>query len=147
MIMQHVNSPAPIRVAEENGVSAFGNAVDMREYGPTATLTSMMFDWAPYYIQRVQAVLDETWSSGDTWAGIGPGMVTLAPLNERVPVDIRERVEAEMAALGGGAFHPFAGPLNRQDGSPWKAEGETPADEELYGMDFYVEGIDGSLPT
>jgi simple sugar transport system substrate-binding protein len=58
-----------------------------------------------------------------------------------------ERVEAEMAALASGTFHPFAGPLNRQDGSVWKAEGEIPTDEELYGMDFYVEGIEGSLPT
>lgn len=147
VLMQHVNSPAAIRVAEENDVNAFGLAVDMQEYGPTAHLSSLMFNWAPYYKERVQAVLDGTWQSTDTWAGLGPGMVTLAPFNDRIPADIVSRVEAEKASLAAGEFHPFEGPLNRQDGSQWMADGQVPTDKELYGMDFYVEGIDGSLPT
>ena len=36
--------------------------------------------------------------------------------------------------------------LNKQDGSAWLAEGETPDDGTLLGMDFFVEGIKGDIP-
>ncbi|MEO1379497.1 MAG: BMP family ABC transporter substrate-binding protein, partial [Pseudomonadota bacterium] len=37
-------------------------------------------------------------------------------------------------------------PLNKQDGSPWLAEGETADDGTLLGMSFYVEGLTGDIP-
>ncbi len=43
-------------------------------------------------------------------------------------------------AIAAGEYHPFTGPLNKQDGSVWLAEGETADDGTLLGMDFYVEG-------
>ena len=46
-----------------------------------------------------------------------------------------------------GRLHPFTGPINKQDGSAWLAAGETADDGTLLGMDFYVEGIEGSLPS
>lgn len=49
-------------------------------------------------------------------------------------------------AIGAGTYHPFTGPLNKQDGSAWLAEGETAADTDLLGMNFYVEGISGEIP-
>lgn len=147
VLMQHVNSPASIRVAQENGVKAFGLAVDMSEFGPDAHLSSLMFDWAPYYIERVQAVIDGTWTSKDTWSGVGPGMVTFAPFNESIPKATMALVDTEINALRTGAFHPFQGPIRKQDGTLWLDDGELPTDGDLFGMDFYVEGIGGSLPT
>jgi ABC-type uncharacterized transport system ATPase subunit len=38
-------------------------------------------------------------------------------------------------------------PLKRQDGTVWMADGQIPSDEELKKVNFYVEGIQGSLPT
>jgi len=146
VLMQHVNSPAPMRVAEEKGVRAFGLAVDMSEYGPKAHLTSMMFNWAPYYIRRIQAVLDGNWKSEDTWEGIGPGMIAFSPFASDIPADVIASVKARMAELSAGGRHPFAGPLNRQDGTRWLAEGASPTDGELLKVNFYVEGIGGALP-
>ena len=61
------------------------------------------------------------------------------------------QVKAEALALkdkiAAGSYHPFTGPLNKQDGSVWLAEGETPDDGVLAGMDFYVEGITGKIPN
>ena len=61
-------------------------------------------------------------------------------------LSISSRAEAAMEAVAGG-MHPFTGPINKQDGSVWLAEGETPEDEELLGMNFFVEGIEGVLPN
>ena len=33
-----------------------------------------------------------------------------------------------------------------RDGTPWLAEGETPDDGALAGMNFFVEGITAELP-
>ena len=43
-------------------------------------------------------------------------------------------------------FNPCTGPVNRQDGSPWLAEGEVAEDGFLLGLNFYVEGVDDQLP-
>ena len=50
------------------------------------------------------------------------------------------------AAIRTGAYHPFTGPINRQDGSAWLADGEVADDGTLLGMNFYVEGITGDIP-
>jgi basic membrane protein A and related proteins len=49
-------------------------------------------------------------------------------------------------AIAAGTYHPFTGPINKQDGSPWLAEGATAPDGDLLGMNFYVEGIVGDIP-
>jgi simple sugar transport system substrate-binding protein len=147
VIMQHTDSPAAMTIAEEKGIYAFGQATDMSNFGPTAQLTAIIDDWNPYYIARVQAVMDGTWESTDTWHGIADGMVAFAPLSDAIPADVAARAEATIASMAAGEFHPFTGPLNKQDGSAWLAEGEVADDGTLAGMNFYVEGVDGELPN
>ena len=48
--------------------------------------------------------------------------------------------------LASGEYHAFTGPLKKQDGSDWLAEGETADDGTLAGMNFYVEGLTGEIP-
>ena len=48
--------------------------------------------------------------------------------------------------IAAGTVHPFTGPINKQDGSPWLAEGATAPDGDLLGMNFFVEGIKGDIP-
>ncbi|WP_208349729.1 BMP family ABC transporter substrate-binding protein [Pseudaestuariivita rosea] len=147
VIMQHTDSTAPMTIAEEKGIVAFGQASDMGNFGPNAQLTAIIDNWAPYYIDRVRAVKDGTWESADTWDGIAPGMVELAPISDRVPADVKAEAEAMAAAIAAGEYHPFTGPINRQDGTPWLAEGEVADDGTLAGMDFYIEGLTGEIPN
>ncbi len=146
VIMQHTDSPAPVRIAEDKGVYAFGQASDMLEFGPNARLSSIIDNWAPYYIRRVQAALDGTWESTDTWDGIAEGMTEIGGFNAVLPFEVRKEAMDAAIAIAGGRLHPFTGPIDRQDGTPWLAEGETADDGTLLGMNFYVEGIEGQLP-
>ncbi|MGB0507389.1 MAG: BMP family ABC transporter substrate-binding protein [Pikeienuella sp.] len=146
VIMQHTDSAAAMTVAEEKGVMAFGQASNMAQFGPNAQLTAIIDDWAPYYIARTKAVIDGTWESTDTWDGIEPGMVAFAPYNENLPKDVVALAEYARLGIMLGKIHAFTGPINKQDGSPWLAEGETASDGDLAGMNFYVEGVDGVLP-
>jgi basic membrane protein A and related proteins len=148
VILQHTDSTAPQAAAAEAGnVYTFGQASDMSEYAPMPRVSSIIDDWAPYYIERVQAVIDGTWETADTWDGIGPGMVGIGEISDAVPAEVKAEALALKDAIAAGEYHPFTGPLNKQDGSAWLAEGETADDGTLLGMDFYVEGIEGEIPN
>jgi len=147
IIMQHTDSTAPLIVAQDAGIMAFGQASDMSAFAPEAHLTGILDVWAPYYIERVQAVKDGTWEAGSVWHGIVDGMVGFAPMSDRIPEEVRAEAEAMIAAIAAGEYHPFTGPINKQDGTPWLAEGEVAPDSDLLTMDFYVEGITSNIPN
>jgi simple sugar transport system substrate-binding protein len=147
VILQHTDSTAPLAAAEAaGGVIGFGQASDMAEFKPAPRVSSILDIWGPYYIDRVQAVMDGTWESGDTWHGIGEGMVGIGEITDAVPDEVRQEALALKESIAAGDYHPFTGPLNRQDGTQWLAEGETADDGTLLGMNFYVEGLAGDIP-
>ena len=146
VILQHTDSTAPLAKAQSAGALAFGQASDMANFKPTPRISSIIDEWAPYYIERVGAVLDGTWQSDGRWMGIGDGEVVIGEITEAVPEDIKQEALALKDAIAKGEHHPFTGPLNKQDGSQWLAEGETATDEDLVGMNFFVEGIKAELP-
>ncbi|KAF0676829.1 BMP family ABC transporter substrate-binding protein [Profundibacterium mesophilum] len=148
VILQHTDSTAPQAAAEAAGdVYTFGQASDMAEYAPMPRVSSIIDNWAPYYIERTRAVMDGTWESQDTWDGIAPGMVEIGEISDAVPPEVKEKALALKEAIAAGEAHPFTGPINKQDGSAWLAEGETADDGTLAGMDFYVEGLKGEIPN
>jgi basic membrane protein A len=148
VILQHTDSTAPQAAAEAAGnVITFGQASDMAEFGPLPRVSSIIDDWAPYYIARTQAVMDGSWASTDTWDGIGPGMVAIGEISDAVPADVKAEALEMIENLRTGDYHAFTGPINKQDGTAWLAEGETADDGTLAGMSFYVEGITGDIPN
>ena len=147
VILQHTDSTAPQAAAQAAGnVITFGQASDMAEYGPLPRVSSIIDNWAPYYIARTRAVMDGTWESVQTWDGIGAGMVGIGEISSAVPADVKAEALALRDQLASGAYHAFTGPLNKQDGSAWLAAGETADDGTLAGMNFYVEGLTGDIP-
>ncbi len=146
VIFQHTDSPAAMKLAEQRGISAIGQASNMMAFGPKAQLTALVNNWGDYYIARIKAVMDGTWKSTDTWGGLGAGMLNIAKMNARVPADVQKMAAKAQADIASGKFHPFTGPLNKQDGKPFLKAGEKIADGALSGMNFYVQGIEGSLP-
>ncbi len=141
IITQHTDSPAPLQVAEERGVSAFGQASDMRKFAPNAQLTAIVDHWGPYYVERVRAVLEGTWKSHTIWYGLKEGMVQIAPYGPRVPEEVRTEADAVKQGIIDGTIHPFAGPIKDQKGELRVPEGQALSDEELLKMDWYVEGV------
>ena len=147
VILQHTDSTAPLAAAAAAGnVVGFGQASDMAEFKDGPRVSSIIDDWAPYYIARTKAVMEGTWETMSTWDGIGAGMVGIGEITDKVPANVKAEALAMKAALADGSYHAFTGPINKQDGSAWLAEGETADDGTLAGMNFYVEGIEGEIP-
>ncbi len=146
VFMQHTDSTAPLAKAQEAGALGFGQASDMANFAPSPRISSIIDNWAPYYIKRVGAALDGSWKSEGTWAGIGDGEVVIGEITETVPAEVKAEAEALRDQIASGAYHPFTGPLKKADGSDWLAEGAVASDEELSGMNFFVEGITAQIP-
>jgi simple sugar transport system substrate-binding protein len=145
IITQHTDSTAPMQVATERGIKAFGQASDMIKFGPNTQLTSIVDDWGPYYIERIQAVIDGTWKQSDVWGGMKEGHVVMAPYTN-MPDDVKKLAEETEARIKSGEFEPFTGPIAKQDGSEWLKAGQEADDATLLGMNFYVKGVDDKLP-
>ena len=146
IILQHTDSPAPLQVAEARGVWGVGQASDMVKFAPKAQLTAIIDNWDGYYVERAKAVLEGNWESGDTWGGLDTGMVEMAPFNEAIPKDVVDQAMAAIEGIKSGELHPFQGPVKDQEGNLRVKEGEVLSDGDLLSMDWYVEGVQGSLP-
>ncbi|MGE3305139.1 MAG: BMP family ABC transporter substrate-binding protein, partial [Rhizobiaceae bacterium] len=121
IITQHTDSTAPMQVAHDRGIKAFGQASDMIKFGPETQLTSIVDNWGPYYTERVKAVIDGTWKQQDVWGGMAAGHVVMAPFTN-MSDDVKKAAEEAEAKIKGG-YEPFTGPIKKQDGSEWLADG------------------------
>ena len=145
IITQHTNSTAPMQVAAERGIKAFGQASDMIKFGPETQLTSIVDNWGPYYTKRIKAVIDGNWEQIDVWGGMKDGHVVMAPYTN-MPDDVKKAAEEAQAKITRASFNPFTGPITKQDGSEWLKAGEVAEDGVLLGLNFYVKGVDDKLP-
>ncbi len=147
VITAHTDSTAPLaEMAKTPGIIGFGQASDMAEYKPSPRVASIIDNWGPYYVKRVGALLDGSYAQIDAWEGISGGEVLIGEITDAVPAEVKAEAEAMRDAIAAGTYHPFTGPIKKQDGSPWLAEGATAPDGDLLGMGFYVEGITGDIP-
>ena len=139
--VQHTDSAAPLQTAEAAGAFGFGQASDQIKFAPKAQLTAIVDNWAPYYIRRVGDVLNGTWKSQQSWDGMAEGTVSMAPYTN-MPEDVAKMAMETAAAIKSGTLDPFTGPVTKQDG--------TVVDKVdagmILGMNWYVKGVDDTLP-
>jgi simple sugar transport system substrate-binding protein len=146
VMAQNTDSPATLQVAQEKGVYAFGWDSDMSKFAPKAHLTAATNDWSGYYTETAKAVLAGTWKSADYRGGMKEGMVKMSKLNAVVPADAAKVFEEKKAALTAGTFSPFTGPIKDQSGAVKYAAGVAVPLKDLVSMNFYVQGVDGTIP-
>jgi len=147
VLMAHTNSTKPTEVAEELGAYAFGQASDMSQFGPNATLSSTINNWGPYYVRRIGALLDGTWATTDTWGGFADEMIAMGTFSDRLSNRVHLQATDAVDRLRSGQLNAFTGPIRRQDGSGWLAPGETANDSDLLTMNFFVEGMTSVIPS
>jgi simple sugar transport system substrate-binding protein len=147
VIAQNTDSPASIQVAQEKGIYAFSIDSDMTKYGPKSHLTGTTEDWSGYYIQETKKVLDGTWTGNrQTRWGIKEGLVVMAPLNPAIPADTVKIFEEKKKAIADGSLNPFKGPITDNTGVVKLAAGATLPMGEFMSINWYVKGVDGSVP-
>jgi basic membrane protein A len=146
MVAQHTDSPSPLQVAEKEGVFGFGQASDQLKFAPKAQLTATIDNWGPYYIDRVQAVIDGTWKTGDYFGGmIDDDVVAMAPFTN-MPANVAAFAGKIKDGIKNGKYHAFTGPIKDNTGKLQLKDGEIADDKHLNTMMYYVEGINAKVP-
>jgi simple sugar transport system substrate-binding protein len=146
VLTQNTDSPATLQVAQEKGKYAFGWDSDMVKFAPKAHLTATTNSWGDFYTRTAQAVMAGTWKSGEVRGGLMEGMVKMSPLNAAIPADTAKLFDMKKAALVSGQVKPFQGPLKDQSGAVKVAKGSEMSLADLKGMNWYVQGVEGTIP-
>jgi len=145
MVAQHTDSPAPLQTAEKAGVLGFGQASNQYKFAPKAQLTATIDNWSPYYIQKVQDVMDGTWKSGDYFGHMKDDVVQMAPFTN-MPAEVEAFAQKIKDGITNGKYFAFTGPIKDNTGKLQLKDGEIASDGHLNSMMYYVEGIDAKVP-
>ncbi|WP_026895796.1 BMP family ABC transporter substrate-binding protein [Clostridiisalibacter paucivorans] len=145
VIAQHQDTAGPQQAAEEKGAFSIGYNTDMKDKAPNAYMTSPVWNWGPYYVKNVKAVMEGNWAPESYWGGLEDDIVELASLTELAPEGAKEKVEEATQKIKEGSFKVFAGPIKDQQGNIKVKEGQVLTDEELISMDWFVEGVKGKI--
>ena len=148
VLFQNTDSSAVLQTAGKNKKMAFGWDSDMTAYSPEAHLASAVINWVPYYTQAVKEALDGTWKGGGhVWLGVKDGAIDLVSISDKVPAELKAKAEQVKAGLKDGSFVIWKGPILNQAGKEVVKKDETASDDFLRGIDFYVKGVEGKVPT
>ena len=138
------DSPAPGEAAKAKNIPWTGYDSDQSENFPEIWLTAAVYDWGPYYLERVQAVIDGNWKTGNYYGDMSDGFTDLAPFGKIVSAETQAAIEAEKERLIATPQAEFTGPLLDQDGNEKVPAGTQMTNEELQVMDWFVQGVEGS---
>ncbi|HWP20453.1 MAG TPA: BMP family ABC transporter substrate-binding protein [Burkholderiaceae bacterium] len=147
VLMQNTDSSAVLQTAEKAGKLGFGWDSDMSAFGPNSHLGSAVINWGPYYKKAVREVLEGTWKTEQNWWGVKEGAIDLVSISDKVPADVREQVEKIKAGLKDGSFVIWKGPIVDQSGKEVLAKDQVADDKFLHGINWYVKGVEGRVPT
>ncbi len=147
-VIQHLASDtAALQAAEAKGVFSIGYQNDQLSFAPKYGLTSMMINWGPIYATSVQKIIDGTWKPGEIWFGLKEGVVGTGPYGPAVPDSAKASVADIQAKIISGEIQIWKGPVVDQAGTVQIPAGEVWTDAQILNMNYFVKGIEGSIPT
>jgi basic membrane protein A and related proteins len=151
VITQHQDcTKTIIEATEAAGAFSVGYHADASELAPEGWITGSEWDWTELYVDIVETVQAGEFAdspfNGDFRVGLQTGanpfiQSAFGPMVTEETVALID--EAKQRFVDGGS--PFEGPVLDQDGEELIAEGEQPTYEEIETMDFFVQGVVGSL--
>jgi len=146
LVTQHQDTTEPQKAAQERGALSVGYDSDMRSFVGDTVLTSPVWNWGTYYVDTVGAAMNGEWETHQFWGGMETGVVELADYSPKVSEDVRNTVASERERIVDTDWDIFCGPVKDQDGNVVVAEGECMSDEDMLNMNFFVEGVSGTIP-
>lgn len=143
----HTGSTAVMSAAQERGRLAIAYHSDMRKVAPDAQVLAITHQWGNYYTRRAQAVLDGSWKSAALWGGVKEGMIRVDSFGPKVPKQVVDEVLARQRDIAAGKLQPFKArtALMDNEGHEVLAAGKALTDEQILGMNFLVQGVQGKL--
>lgn len=148
VVMSHVDSPITvIQTAEKNHVYAVGTQADVHHLAPKEWLTGERWDWGPLYVQITQSVLNHTWKSGNDPFSEKYNFGRLSTFGSAVPKSMQKQATDLLGQFSEKKISVFKGPMKDREGKERIAAGRVASDDELAKINWFVPGIEGSVPA
>jgi len=148
VVSGHIDSPkVMIQTAEGRGLMSCGYHYNCSTLAPKGYLTGAEWDWAPMMTRFVNDFIAGKPMPHNYNGSLKDASVKLSPYGPLVPKETQDKIEAVKAQMTAGTFQMFKGPLKDNTGAIVIPEGKAFGDEdgELWGMNYLVEGVKGSL--
>ena len=147
VLAQEVDSNITMaEVAEKRGLYFVGQYFDASGVAPHVWLAGNYYDWGPMMVDIVGQVQQGTWKARPVLATLASGQIKMAPFASALSAAEKARLNQIVDEFKEHRRQLWAGPLRKNDGVLLVPAGGTLDPATLSSMDFFVEGVSGSLP-
>ena len=116
-------------------------------------LVQPVWQWGNYYEAMIRRIHDKSLQSEyaqsskalNYYWGMSAGVIDVQ-CSDRIPAGTRRLVELLQRGIRAGTCNPFCGPIYAQDGRVFDGEDHLLSMEQIIGMDWLVENVDGEIP-
>ena len=144
VMAQHQDTPSAVAAAEAANAFSTGYNTTMAKYAPNGYLTSPIWNWGPYFKKVVESVMNGTYKPESYWGGLETGTIALDDYGPSVSQETKDLIKAKFDEISAKTWDVFTGPIKDQSGAVKVADGVKMTDNEMLGMDWFVEGVVGS---
>jgi basic membrane lipoprotein Med (substrate-binding protein (PBP1-ABC) superfamily) len=134
------------RTAENAKAYSVGVSYDLHNQVPKGWLTGQGWNWGPLYVKVVKSIQDNSWKPVNLRYGSKDGYAILSPFGKSVPPSVQAQALKVVKAIHDGKLEVFPSGLKDRDGKLRLAANQKANSAWLDSMDFFVSGVEGTLP-
>ena len=112
-------------------------------------IATPVWHWGVFYEKAIRNLLatgtGEEYKPMQFWWGLDSGIVDVMYAKKYVPLETHKLVQTFKRLMIEDAYNPFTGSILDADGVERLRDGETASVQEIIGMDWFVDGIQGDL--
>jgi len=142
--------PAPSEIADKAGIPWIGFEASHKKFAPDTFLNGVLLNWAPMIEKSVEDVQNGTWKPETYYGTYQNDAIQFegwGPPYDKVPDDVKSKIDDAMAGLKDGSLKVFTGPIYDQSGKLRVKDGEEEAVGDILGTDYLVKGVIGKAAT
>jgi basic membrane protein A and related proteins len=147
VLAEEVDSNVTIaQVAEKRGISFIGQYYDASAVAPHAWLAGNYYYWGPMMVDIVGQVQAGTWTARPILATIAGGQLQMTPFGPGLSEGAKAELNQLIVEFKAGKRRVWTGPIRDRNGAVVVPTGVVMDPAKVSTMDFFVEGVSGSLP-
>lgn len=145
VIASQQNSLAVQKFAEEKGVLSIGNNYSTSDTAPKSYLTASVYNWSEFYVRSINSIINDEWSNKTYWEGISSGIVDIDDLTNINAENVSEKVKEVKEKIKAGELNIFSGEIYDQYGNIIVEKDDVLSDDEIWQMNWFVNGVVGKI--
>ncbi len=149
-VIAHHDTLSNRKVTDEYGVYAVTEGPEGRV---NEHIAAPVWNWGIFYEKMLRNLMRGSRKSSGAdqklinfWWGMDSGIVDFFYSRRLVPQETQKLLDFMKKMIINGLYHPFTGPIYSQDGILRVKKDEIATREQIIGMDWYVNIVDGELP-